>query len=69
MIPYLAKNLPFDNEINYNQITKQLLSANASVSKFDGMLEETSVSKDLFLNPLTKKEAVLSSKIEGPKLH
>lgn len=65
MIPYLAKNLPFDNEINYNQITKQLLSANASVSKFDGMLEETSVSKDLFLNPLTKKEAVLSSKIEG----
>lgn len=65
MIPYLAKNLPFDSEINYNQITKQLLSANASVSKFDGMLEETSVSKDLFLNPLTKKEAVLSSKIEG----
>ena len=65
MAPYVAKNLPFEKEINYNMITKQLLSANASVSKFDEMLEETSVSKDLFLNPLTKKEAVLSSKIEG----
>lgn len=65
MNPYIAKQLPFEKEIDYNQITKQLLSANASVSKFDGMLEETSVSKDLFLNPLTKKEAVLSSKIEG----
>ena len=55
MTPYVAKDLPFDEEINYNQITKQLLSANASVSKFDGMLEETSVSKDLFLNPLTNE--------------
>ena len=49
MIPYLAKNLPFDNEINYNQITKQLLSANASVSKFDGMLEELVLVKICFL--------------------
>lgn len=29
------------------------------------MLEEKTISKDLFLNPITKKEAVLSSKIEG----
>lgn len=65
MVPYMAKKLPFDEEINYNKITKQLLLTNASVSKFDGMLEETSINKELFLNPLTKKEAVLSSKIEG----
>lgn len=64
MVPYIAKTLPFD-EVNYNKIAKQLLAANASVSKFDGMLEETTINKDLFLNPLTKKEAVLSSKIEG----
>lgn len=65
MVPYMAKKLPFEEEINYNKITKQLLSTNSSVSKFDGMLEEATISKELFLNPLTKKEAVLSSKIEG----
>ena len=65
MQSYQFKALPFEIEINYNKIAKQLLLANASVSKFDGMLEETSINKELFLNPLTKKEAVLSSKIEG----
>ena len=65
MEPYVAKKLPFEEEINYNKITKQLLLTNSSVSKFDGMLEEASINKELFLNPLTKKEAVLSSKIEG----
>lgn len=65
MVPYMAKKLPFEEEINYNKITKQLLSTNSSVSKFDGMLEEATINKELFLNPLTKKEAVLSSKIEG----
>lgn len=65
MVPYMAKKLPFKEEINYNKITKQLLSTNSSVSKFDGMLEEATINKELFLNPLTKKEAVLSSKIEG----
>lgn len=65
MVPYMAKKLPFKEEINYNKITKQLLSTNSSVSKFDGMLEEATINKELFLNPLAKKEAVLSSKIEG----
>lgn len=65
MKSYKARVLPFETEINYNKITKQLLKANSSVSRFDGMLEEKSISKELFLNPLTKKEAVLSSKIEG----
>lgn len=65
MVPYMAKKLPFEEEINYNKITKQLLLTNSSVSKFDGMLEEATINKELFLNPLTKKEAVLSSKIEG----
>ena len=65
MVPYMAKKLPFEEEINYNKITKQLLSTNSSVSRFDGMLEEATINKELFLNPLTKKEAVLSSKIEG----
>ena len=65
MEPYVAKKLPFEEEINYNKITKQLLLTNSSVSKFDGMLEEASINKELFLNPLTKKDAVLSSKIDG----
>lgn len=65
MEPYMARKLPFETEINYNKIAKKLISASSSVSKFDGMLEEKNISRDLFLNPLTKKEAVLSSKIEG----
>lgn len=56
MKPYVAKKLPFEEEVDYNKITKQLLLTNSSVSKFDGMLEETSINKELFLNPLTKKK-------------
>ena len=59
MEPYMARELPFEKEINYNRIAKKLISASSSVSKFDGMLEEKNISRDLFLNPLTKKEAVL----------
>ena len=65
MKPYMARKLPFDKEIDYNKITKKMISASSSVSKLDGMLEEENISRELFINPLTKKEAVLSSKIEG----
>lgn len=62
---YMARNLPFEKEIDYNKITKKMILASSSVSKLDGMLEEENISRELFINPLTKKEAVLSSKIEG----
>ena len=65
MKPYMARKLPFEKEIDYNKITKKMISASSSVSKLDGMLEEENISRELFINPLTKKEAVLSSKIEG----
>jgi Fic family protein len=65
MKPYIPKDLPFRPEIDYNLITKQLLLSNTAVSKYDGMLEEKMINEELFLNPITKKEAVLSSKIEG----
>lgn len=65
MNPYMARKLPFEKEIDYNKIIKKMISASSSVSKLDGMLEEENISRELFINPLTKKEAVLSSKIEG----
>lgn len=65
MEPYMARKLPFEKEIDYNMITKKMIAASSSVSKLDGMLEEENISRELFINPLTKKEAVLSSKIEG----
>lgn len=65
MEPYMARKLPFEKEIDYNKITRKMISASSSVSKLDGMLEEENISRELFINPLTKKEAVLSSKIEG----
>lgn len=64
MKPYEAENLPLIDKINYNEFTRQLVNANSAVAKFDGILESI-INKDLFLNPLSKKEAVLSSKIEG----
>ena len=54
MQAYMARRLPFDEEINYNKITKKLIAASSSVSKLDGMLEEN-ISRELFINPLTKK--------------
>ena len=65
MKPYMARKLPFEKEIDYNRIAKKLIAASSSVSKLDGMLEEENISRELFINPLTKKEAVLSSQIEG----
>lgn len=65
MKPYIARALPFEKEIDYNKITKKMIAASSSVSKLDGMLEEKNIDRELFINPLTKKEAVLSSQIEG----
>lgn len=62
--PYEIEKLPLKDKINYNEFTRQLVNANASVAKFEGILESI-INKDLLLNPLSKKEAVLSSKIEG----
>ena len=39
MEPYMARKLPFDEEIDYNKITKKMISASSSVSKLDGILE------------------------------
>lgn len=65
MEPYMARKLPFEKEINYNTIIKKMMAANTSIARLDGMLEEENINRELFINPLTKKEAVLSSKIEG----
>lgn len=68
MKPYESREIPFRTEIDYNKLIKPLLNANASVSKYDGMLEEQLVNEDLFINPLTRKEAQLSSQIEGTQV-
>ena len=68
MKPYIPNKMPFRPNIDYNELAVQLLKANASVSKYDGMLEERMINEEIFLNPLTKKEAVLSSKIEGTQV-
>lgn len=65
MKPYNPNPRPFRPDFDYTLILDQLLKTKTSVSKFDGMLEEKTINKDLFLNPIVKKEAVLSSKIEG----
>ncbi len=68
MKPYQSKGMPFRTSIDYNNLIIPLLTANSSISKYDGMLEEQLINEDLFINPLTRKEAQLSSQIEGTQV-
>ena len=56
-------NFPPEN-IEFDQIVALIGRANASLSRYDGVLESL-VNPDVMLSPLVMKEAELSSRIEG----
>ena len=56
-------NFPPEN-IEFDQIVALIGRANASLSRYDGLLESL-VNPDVMLSPLVMKEAELSSRIEG----
>lgn len=63
MKPYVPKPLPITS-INYSKHIKLIGQANAALARYDGLLESIP-SPAVLLSPLTTREAVLSSKIEG----
>ncbi|BCD59336.1 MULTISPECIES: Fic family protein [unclassified Nitratiruptor] len=63
MKPYIPQKLPLKN-INWEFLIEDIAKANRALAKYDGLLQIIPNPK-LLLAPLTIKEAVLSSKIEG----
>jgi len=63
MKPYIPQKLPLDG-IDWVDLIDDISKANRALAKYDGYLQVIP-NKELLLAPLTMKEAVLSSKIEG----
>lgn len=62
MTPYDPATLPLD--LNYSPLVGLVGRANAALARYDGLLQGI-VNPAVLLSPLTTREAVLSSKIEG----
>jgi Fic family protein len=63
MKPYVPEKLPLD-KLDYKRLISKVGEANASIARYDGLLQAV-VNPEILLSPLTTREAVLSSKIEG----
>lgn len=63
MKPFIPQKLPY-NEIVWESFINKLGPANRSIARFDGLLQSIP-NPAVLLSPLTTREAVLSSKIEG----
>ena len=60
---YTPQNLPIQN-LKWESFVHLIGKANAEIARFDGLLQ-TIPNPSVLLSPLTTKEAVLSSRIEG----
>ncbi len=63
MKPYIPQILPL-KELNWVRFIKLIGQANAELARYDGILQGI-LNPVVLLSPLTTKEAVISSKIEG----
>ena len=63
MQPYIPHALPLTN-LDYARLNAHIGPANASLARYDGLLQSV-INPGVMLSPLTNREAVLSSKIEG----
>lgn len=63
MEPYIPDTLPLDN-IDWTAHVSLIGKANAALARYDGILQGI-VNPEILLSPLTTREAVLSSRIEG----
>lgn len=63
MNPYTPEKLPLES-INWADYVSLIGKANATLARYDGMLQGI-VNPAVLLSPLTTQEAVLSSRIEG----
>lgn len=63
MEPYVPQTLPLAN-LDHARLIGKIGPANAALARYDGLLQSV-VNPAVMLSPLTNREAVLSSKIEG----
>lgn len=63
MKPYVPDKLPLEN-LDVGRLIRKVGPANAAIARYDGLLQSV-VNSPIMLSPLTNREAVLSSKIEG----
>ena len=64
MKPYIPQNLPISDQIDWVNLISLISRAGYALAKYEGILQGV-VNPLLLLSPLTTKEAVISSKIEG----
>jgi Fic family protein len=63
MKPYTPDKLPLEG-LDAGRLISRVGPANAAIARYDGLLQSI-VNPSVMLSPLTNREAVLSSKIEG----
>lgn len=63
MPPYVPQSLPL-TDLDFGRLIRKVGPANASLARYDGLLQGV-INPSVMLSPLTNREAVLSSKIEG----
>lgn len=63
MEPYIPRTLPI-NDIDWTSHVSRIGKANAALARYDGLLQGI-INPEILLSPLTIREAVLSSRIEG----
>jgi Fic family protein len=61
--PYVPDQLPL-NCLDIGRLIRKVGTANAAIARYDGLLQSV-VNPAVMLSPLTNREAVLSSRIEG----
>jgi hypothetical protein len=63
MSPYVPGALPL-TDLDHARLIRKIGPANAALARYDGLLQSV-INPGVMLSPLTNREAVLSSKIEG----
>lgn len=63
VLPYQPPALPLEH-LDYSRLIRKIGPANAALARYDGLLQSV-INPSVMLSPLTNREAVLSSKIEG----
>ena len=64
--PFVPSKLPPKN-INWQKLIPLIGQAHAGIGQYDGLLQSL-INPTVLLSPLTTKEAVLSSRIEGTQV-
>lgn len=65
---YIPLELPIEDLININEFINELLEANKLIGVYEVLLSKSKVDPKLLLAPITLKEAIQSTRIEGTQV-